>query len=209
MPDPLHPWGYAILLGFLAIGYLIGSIPFGLVFSRLFGLPDPRSYGSHNIGATNILRSGNKLAALLTLIGDSGKGWLITFLSLYFYGLDAAIATGFGAFMGHLHPIFLGFKGGKGVATFLGVHLAFSPTLVGPLSLVGWLLGAIISKRSSVGALTIAVLAPLTFWWFTYIQLSEVSAIMAAWMLWRHRDNIRRLYLGQEPKMNFQRSREN
>ena len=201
MPDPLHPMGLLILLGFLLTGYVVGSVPFGLVVSKLFGLPDPRSYGSKNIGATNILRSGNKIAALLTLIGDSAKGGVATALTFIFYGTDPALAMGFGAFVGHLHPVFLKFKGGKGVATFLGVILAMGPSLVGPLTLASWLLGAMITRRSSMGAVAAAVSAPVLFYVFGHVQLAEWSLVMALWLLWRHRENIKRLAAGTEPKI--------
>ncbi|HCJ61573.1 MAG: glycerol-3-phosphate 1-O-acyltransferase [SAR116 cluster bacterium] len=201
MPDPLHPMGFIILLGFLLTGYVVGSVPFGLVISRAFGLPDPRSYGSQNIGATNILRSGHKLAALFTLIGDSGKGGIATALTFYFYGTDPALAMGFGAFMGHLHPIFLRFKGGKGVATFLGVIVAMGPSLVGPLTLGFWLLGALATRRSSMGAVMAALAAPVLFYLFGHVQLAEWAMVMALWLLWRHRQNIGRLVQGTEPKI--------
>lgn len=193
------------------VAYLIGSIPFAVVVSRLFGLADPRAYGSGNPGATNVLRSGNKLAALLTLLGDAFKGWLAVWLCLAFgpaFGLgasDVAIA-GLSAFLGHLFPITLGFKGGKGVATALGVLLGFGWTIaVG--CIVIWLLVAFTTRYSSAAALAAAVAAPaVTHWLGAPGAYVAAAVVMAALLLWRHGANIKRLLAGTESRIGAKKS---
>jgi glycerol-3-phosphate acyltransferase PlsY len=193
-------------LGFAILAYLLGSIPFAMVTSKLFGLADPRSYGSGNPGATNVLRSGNKLAALLTLLGDVLKGWLAVFLVQQFgpaYGAqaqDAAIA-GFAAFFGHLHPIFLHFRGGKGVATAAGVLFGFSPWLgLGVLAV--WIGVVWFFRYSSLGAIAAAVTAPL----FALALLGAGDTLTAVFCIalllyWRHSENLQRIRAGTEPKV--------
>ncbi|MFC5299985.1 glycerol-3-phosphate 1-O-acyltransferase PlsY [Azospira restricta] len=182
--------------------YLLGSIPFAVVVSRLFGLADPRSYGSGNPGATNVLRSGNKAAAILTLLGDAAKGWLAVFLAAR-YGLSgAAVAlVALAVFFGHLFPVFLKFKGGKGVATAAGVLLALDWVL-GLAVLAVWLLTALFSRYSSLGALLAAASAPMlaAMMWGASGQMLAVG-VMAAALIGKHWGNLQRLLAGTEPKI--------
>ncbi|WP_079432813.1 glycerol-3-phosphate 1-O-acyltransferase PlsY [Zoogloea sp. LCSB751] len=190
----------------LVAAYLLGSIPFAVVVSRLFGMADPRTYGSGNPGATNVLRSGNKLAAALTLLGDAFKGWLAVTLAATFaaplgLGTPAVAAAGLAAFLGHVFPIFLRFKGGKGVATAAGVLLGASGWL--GLATAGvWLLVAFAFRYSSLAALSAALAAPLLS---VLLGLGHTWAIaiggMSALLIWRHKDNIKRLRAGQEGRI--------
>ena len=191
---------------FIVAAYLLGSISFAVVTSKLFGLADPRSYGSGNPGATNVLRSGKKAAAALTLIGDAAKGWLAVFLAIQFSPpgvmvtlLAASVALA--VFLGHLFPVFLRFKGGKGVATALGVLLAFDVWL-GLAGLATWLLVAAVFRLSSLAALGAAVATPV------YAGLMGLprewvlaSAIMSLLLVWRHTKNIQNLLAGKESKI--------
>lgn len=189
-----------VLVAFAA--YLIGSIPFAIVASRLFGLADPRSFGSGNPGATNVLRTGNKLAAALTLLGDAGKGWLAVGLAGHFVpSADALAIAGLAAFAGHLFPVFLRFRGGKGVATALGVIAGFSGGLA--LSVMGvWLAVAALSRYSSLAALCAAALAPLLALLFVpQMQIVATLTAMSALLFWRHAANIRRLLDGTEGRI--------
>lgn len=183
-------------------GYLLGSIPFAVVVSRVFGLADPRSHGSGNPGATNVLRTGNKLAAALTLLGDMLKGWLAVWLARRLGGDGLAIAAaGACAFLGHLFPLFLRFKGGKGVATALGVLAGFS----GPLASIAagaWLLTALLTRYSSLSALIAAVVAPIVSGFLIErIEVVTAVALMSALLILRHRSNIQRLFAGTEPRI--------
>lgn len=190
------------LLILLVAAYLLGSIPFAIVSSRLFGLEDPRRYGSGNPGATNVLRSGNKAAAALTLIGDCLKGWLAVWAAsrLGFDALGAALA-GIAAFLGHVFTIFLRFNGGKGVATALGV-LAGVDWRIALTSLVVWLLVAFGSRYSSAGALAAAIVAPLAAAVFLGVgPIVVVLAGMSAVLIWRHAANIKRLIAGTEGRI--------
>lgn len=186
--------------------YLMGSVPFAILSSRLFGLADPRSYGSGNPGATNVLRSGNKAAALFTLIGDGAKGWFAVWLVQYLvpnYGLDAqAIAVvAFCVFLGHLYPLFLGFKGGKGVATAAGVLLALHP-LLGLATLAIWLVVAFTLRYSSLAAITAAGLSPLvSLIWFAPLPIPAAITGLAVLLIWRHKENIARLKAGTESRI--------
>lgn len=183
--------------------YLIGSVPFAVVVSKAFGLSDPRHYGSGNPGATNVLRSGNKTAAALTLVGDAAKGLVAVWVMRQF-GSDAPLAValaGIAAFIGHVFPVFLGFKGGKGVATAVGVLGAFSGYLA-LAAAVTWLLIAVTTRYSSLAALVAAIAAPA----FAHVLVgqSEITAAclaMAAMLLWRHADNIKRLLAGTESRI--------
>ena len=180
--------------------YLLGSVPFGLVMARLFGLGDLRQIGSGNIGATNVLRTGNRLAAFLTLILDAGKGGIAVLIARALFAEDAAQLAGFAAFFGHCFPIFLGFKGGKGVATFLGTLLALNP-LLGLAACATWAVTAAVSRISSLSALAAAALAPLWAW-----LLSDPSTILLLFALGvliyiRHAQNIRRIARGEEPRI--------
>ncbi len=182
------------------IGYVLGSIPSGVVLARLFGLGDLRSIGSGNIGATNVLRTGNKVAAVLTLLLDAGKGALAVLLAAALIGPDAAQAAGLAAFLGHLFPVFIGFRGGKGVATFLGVTLAIAP-LVGIAACATWAAVAGYFRISSLAALGAAVLTPLWAWTWGAAEAIALLTAMGLLMLWTHRANIRRLISGTEPKI--------
>lgn len=182
--------------------YLLGSVPFAMLSSKLFGLADPRTYGSGNPGATNVLRSGNKKAALFTLLGDALKGWVAVFVAQQ-YGLsDGMIGlVALAVFLGHLYPVFLKFKGGKGVATAAGVLIALDPAL--GLAVLGtWLFVAFVSRYSSLAAVLAAVLAPV------YAALlhgaehpSIVVGIIAMALIGKHWQNIQRLLAGQESKI--------
>jgi len=190
----------------LAAAYLIGSVPFAVVVSRLFGMADPRSYGSGNPGATNVLRSGNKLAAILTLLGDGFKGWLAVFLAEQIaptagLGSIAAPTAALAAFLGHLFPIFLGFRGGKGVATAAGVLLGASGWL-GLATLAVWLGVAFTTRYSSLAALCASVAAPgLAFLLGLHAYWVLSSSVMSLLLIWRHKDNIKRLLAGQESRI--------
>ena len=192
----------AVVLG----GYLLGSVSFAVLVSRLFGLADPRSYGSGNPGATNVLRSGSKLAALVTLIGDAGKGALAAWLVLRFgpaWGLDedAAALTGLAAFVGHLYPLYHRFKGGKGVATFLGVVWVLSPWLGLGICIV-WLLVAVFFRYSSAASIASALVAPFGHLFFAGIDVMFLAlAAMAVLLVMRHRGNIAKLRAGTERKI--------
>ncbi|WP_153100961.1 glycerol-3-phosphate 1-O-acyltransferase PlsY [Paraburkholderia hayleyella] len=186
--------------------YLIGSVSFAVVVSAMMGLADPRSYGSQNPGATNVLRSGNRLAAVLTLLGDAFKGWLAVWLVGHFgprYGLDntAVAVAALAVFLGHLYPLFFRFKGGKGVATAAGVLLAIHPVL-GLATLLTWLIVAFFFRYSSLAALAAAVFAPL-FDGFLFGVNSVALAItlMSVLLIWRHRSNIAKLVAGQESRL--------
>lgn len=193
-------------LALLLAAYLLGSIPFAVVVSRLFGMADPRSYGSGNPGATNVLRSGNKLAAVLTLLGDGFKGWLAVFLALRFgpeLGLTASAASlaALAAFLGHLFPVFLGFKGGKGVATAAGVLLGASGWL-GLATLGVWLGIAFTTRYSSLAALCAAIASPgIAFLLGLAPEWILSISVMSGLLVWRHKDNIKRLLSGQESRI--------
>lgn len=188
-------------LVFVLPAYLLGSLPFAVIVSKAFGLADPRSFGSKNPGATNVLRSGNKLAALLTLFGDAAKGWLAMWLA-QLAGADAlgVAAAGLAAFLGHLFPVFLKFRGGKGVATALGVLAGFSGWLA--LACVGmWVAVAAITRYSSLAALAAAALAPLAAWQLVDQQTAQAVLVMSLLLVWRHKENIRKLMAGTESRI--------
>lgn len=183
----------------IVAAYLIGSIAFGILISKLFGLPDPRTVGSGNIGATNVARSGKKLPAILTLLGDAFKGWLPVWLALQSGMLMWVVAgVGLAVFFGHLFPIYHRFKGGKGVATALGIMLAIEPNLA-LAALVTWAIVFAISRYSSLAAIVAAVLSPLYAWillpYKDYVIMMFVIAVM---LVWRHRINIQKLLAGTE-----------
>ncbi|WP_066702466.1 glycerol-3-phosphate 1-O-acyltransferase PlsY [Celeribacter ethanolicus] len=190
-----------LMLIFTAIlAYLLGSIPFGIVMARLFGLGDLRKIGSGNIGATNVLRTGNKLAAFLTLLGDSGKGALAVVLARMLVGEPAAGIAGLFAMLGHLYPVFLRFKGGKGVATFLGTLLALSFP-AGLLACGTWLLVAVITRYSSLSALVAALMAPIYTAFFYPLYGALLVLVLTALIFYKHRENIARLKAGTETKI--------
>lgn len=185
----------------VALGaYLLGSIPFGLLITRAMGLGDLRAIGSGNIGATNVLRTGNKGAAAATLLLDGAKGAAAVLLARHFAGEGAALVAGGAAFLGHCFPVWLGFRGGKGVATFLGVLLALAP-VVGLISCATWLVVAKVTKISSLSALVAAALSPL---WLALIGPPRsvwLGLALAALVFARHHANIRRLIAGTEPRI--------
>lgn len=187
-----------ILVAVLA--YLLGSISFGFVMARLFGLGDLRQIGSGNPGATNVLRTGNKLAAFLTLVLDAGKGAIAVIVARLLLGETAAQVAGFAAFAGHCYPVFTRFLGGKGVATFLGTALALSWP-VGLISCALWIGTAALLRISSLSALVSAALTPVAAFALGRSDLSLLLALLAVLVFWRHRGNIVRLARGIEPKI--------
>ena len=202
MPDPIS-WEFAwpYLLGALAGGYLLGSIPFGLLLTRLAGMGDVRRIGSGNIGATNVLRTGRKDLAAATLLLDGGKGAAAALIGNYFFGPDVMLAAGFGAVLGHNFPIWLGLRGGKGVATSIGTLLGVAWPVGLGVCLV-WLLVAAVTRYSSLAALLASLAAPLMAWPLTQdLQIVEFSAALAVLLWLRHRENIGRLIRGQESKI--------
>ncbi|WP_439103444.1 glycerol-3-phosphate 1-O-acyltransferase PlsY [Celeribacter marinus] len=180
--------------------YLLGSIPFGIVMARLFGLGDLRAIGSGNIGATNVLRTGNKLAALLTLLGDSGKGAAAVLLARAIIGEEGAGIAALCAMLGHLYPVFLRFKGGKGVATFLGTLLALSFP-VGLLACATWLAVAVLTRYSSLSALVAALMAPIYTAWIYHLHGAIIVLALTGLIFVKHRENIARLRDGTETKI--------
>ena len=183
-----------------AFGYLLGSIPFGLILTRLSGGPDLRSIGSGNIGATNVLRTGNKKLAALTVLGDALKGTVAVLVVKHFAGPDAAFAAGFGAFLGHLFPVWIGFKGGKGVATYIGLLIG----LAWPGALIFcaiWFGVAYLSRYSSLAALVASALTPGALW-LLGMPAAAALFLLLSMLLWiMHRANIRRLLDGTEGKI--------
>lgn len=191
----------------LPLAYLLGSVPMAILIARVLRLPDPRTTGSRNPGATNVLRYGGKSAAALTLAGDVLKAVLAVGLARWL-DADPAIVAGCGllVFLGHLYPVFFGFKGGKGVATALGVWLVISPAVAG-LLLATWVAVAAVFRYSSLSALVAALAAPLYAWWLAPIDSYVVlSLLMSALLVWRHRTNILNLARGQESRIGASRS---
>jgi glycerol-3-phosphate acyltransferase PlsY len=195
---------------FIVVAYLIGSVSFAVIVSRAFRLPDPRTYGSGNPGATNVLRTGRKLAALLTLVGDGGKGWLAVFVAARYagdYGVDAigVSACAVAVFLGHLFPVFFGFRGGKGVSTAAGILLAIHPWL-GLVTFATWIIIAIFFRYSSLAAIVSAVFAPVYAFFMTLLGFELGSTlpaviVLAALLVWRHKTNIRNLGAGKERRI--------
>ena len=182
------------------IGYLLGSIPFGLILTRFAGTPDLRSIGSGNIGATNVLRTGRKGLAAATLICDMLKGTLAVLIAGYYGGPDAAMLAALGAFLGHLFPVWLRFKGGKGVAVYIGVLIGlFWPAAV--VFCVLWLAIAAISRYSSLAALVASVVTPIYLWWFGHLALALLFAVLTLLLFYMHRANIARLQAGTEGRI--------
>ena len=189
-----------ILIVALIIGYLLGSIPFGLLLTRLAGTQDLRSIGSGNIGATNVLRTGRKGLAAATLVGDMLKGTAAVIIAGYMDGPDAAMLAALGAFLGHLFPVWLNFKGGKGVAVYIGVLLG----LFWPAALVFcalWLTTAIVTRYSSLAAFVASVVTPIFLWWFGHLALAALFAVLTLLLFYMHRANIARLQAGTEGKI--------
>ena len=184
----------------LVAGYLLGSIPFGLVLTKFAGTQDLRSIGSGNIGATNVLRTGRKGLAAATLLCDMLKGTVAVILVGYYAGPDAAMLAALGAFLGHLFPVWLGFKGGKGVAVYIGVLIGlFWPAAV--LFCVLWLATAFASRYSSLAAFVASIITPIFLWWFGQPALAALFALLSLLMFYMHRENIRRLLAGTEGKI--------
>jgi glycerol-3-phosphate acyltransferase PlsY len=193
----------SILSFFLVIlAYLIGSVATAIVVSRLMGLPDPRTQGSGNPGATNVLRLGNKKAAVFTLLGDSIKGFFpIVLAKILDIPIEGLALVALAAFLGHLYPIFFGFRGGKGVATALGVLLGLTP-LLGLIAAVTWLLIFAFTRISAISALVTAVLMPFYTWWLaTALPITAAILSMVVLLIWRHRSNIRNLVVNQESRV--------
>jgi glycerol-3-phosphate acyltransferase PlsY len=186
-------------LGGLALGYALGSIPFGLIFTRFAGLGDVRAIGSGNIGATNVLRTGRKGLAAATLLGDALKGTAAVLIARNL-GEGPALAAGLGAFLGHLFPVWLGFKGGKGVATFIGVLLAFSPPALGIFAII-WLGLAFALKYSSLAALAASAATPVVLWALGAPAQALLFLLMGSLLWWKHAPNIRRLASGTEGRI--------
>ena len=201
----------------ILLGYLLGSLSFAVIISRIMGLSDPRTYGSKNPGATNVLRSGNRAAAALTLLLDAAKGWLAVMLADWLgrpYGLQegSMALTGLAAFVGHLYPVFFRFAGGKGVATALGVLLGINP-LLGLATAATWLLVAWLFRYSSLAALIAALMAPAYYvlgeglaWYINPRVLLALSA-MSVLLLYRHAENIGRLVRGTESRMGRKKTK--
>lgn len=198
--------------------YLIGSLSFAVIVSRLMGLNDPRSYGSKNPGATNVLRSGNKAAAALTLLLDGFKGWLPMALVMWFgrdYGMreGTLAAVGLAAFIGHLYPVFFGFQGGKGVATAAGVLFGVHWAL-GLATLATWVIVAFFSRYSSLAAIACAIFAPWYYligdrsFWYVDKMIALAIVAMSAFLIFRHRENINKLLKGTESKLGAKKKGE-
>ncbi len=211
--DPSNPlWPYLAVL----IAYLMGSLSFAIIVSRVMGLNDPRSYGSKNPGATNVLRSGNKLAAVVTLLLDGAKGWLAVALVSWYgkpYGMfEGTMAmAGLAAFLGHLFPVFFRFQGGKGVATALGVLLGLS-WILGLAAAASWVIVALFFRYSSLASLVAAVFAPVCYIfgdgvaWYLDKTVLLALVLMGMLLLWRHAPNINRLLKGTEPRLGTKKT---
>ena len=196
---------YQMLALAALFGYLLGSIPFGMVIARVMGLGNLREIGSGNIGATNVLRTGNKLAAALTVIFDIGKGAVPVLIARAYIGEDAAQIAGLAAFLGHLYPIWLRFRGGKGVATFMGVLLALYWPL-GLASLATWLFFVLVTRISSLGALGAAAMAPMWMLLMQHGEMLVLGAVFTIFIYVRHAANITRIRAGTEPKVGSKNS---
>ncbi|MFZ8879123.1 MAG: glycerol-3-phosphate 1-O-acyltransferase PlsY [Paracoccaceae bacterium] len=196
---------FTIMAQWGVIGYLLGSIPFGVLISGIMGLGDLRKIGSGNIGATNVLRTGNKFAAAATLILDGGKGVVAVLIAMTFAAPDAAQLAALAAFAGHCFPIWLQFKGGKGVATFLGILLAIAWP-VGVAACLTWLVTAFALRISSLSALVAALLAPIWAAILGFPTISGLATALALLIFYRHGPNISRIVAGTEPKIGASKS---
>lgn len=203
MPDPLGDFSYRWPFYAAAlVGYLLGSIPFGLIFTRLAGQGDIRALGSGNIGATNVLRTTNKTLALLTLLFDAAKGGVPVALMQHYLTQDFAVLVGGGALVGHVFPLWLRFRGGKGVATGLGILLAISWP-VGVLALATWLIVAVLFRFASVAALAAFAAAPVCAWFLADLQRTEFAVVLAVLVFVRHFSNMRDLLRGEETHISL------
>lgn len=200
IPFAQHALPYFVVA--FTLGYLCGSVPFGLLVARMLGLGDIRQIGSGNIGTSNVLRSGNKLAALLTLLLDAAKGWLPAFAALELWGPLTAAIAGLGAVVGHCFPVWLRFRGGKGVATALGVLLAWH-WMIAAYGLAVWLVVAAIWRMTSLAALVTCVAVPALLWWFREFEYFAPGVILALIIVIRHTTNIQALLSGTERKINL------
>jgi glycerol-3-phosphate acyltransferase PlsY len=190
----------AFLLVAFVIGYLFGSIPFGLILTKLAGTQDLRSIGSGNIGATNVLRTGNKGLAAATLIGDMLKGTAAVVVAGMLWGPEAAMIAGLGAFLGHVFPVWLKFSGGKGIATYIGVLLGLFWPAAAMFGAI-WLAVAFSTRYSSLAALVAAFATPIFLWLFGHLALASLFAVLTLLSFWTHRENIKRLQAGTEGKI--------
>ncbi|WP_417688935.1 glycerol-3-phosphate 1-O-acyltransferase PlsY [Roseibium sp.] len=201
MPEPISwamAWPYYLLA--LAAGYVLGSIPFGLIITRLGGMGDVRKIGSGNIGATNVLRTGNKKLAALTLACDALKGTIAVLVMNHLYGFEMALIAGLGAFLGHLFPVWLKFKGGKGVATYIGILLGLN----WPFALLFcaiWLAIAFTFRYSSLSAFVASLVTPTVIFFTGQTQMAEMFFLLTLMLLAKHHENIRRLLNGEETKI--------
>jgi len=189
-----------VLLAAFAFGYLAGSIPFGILISKILGLGDLRKVGSGNIGATNVLRTGNKLAAFLTLLFDFSKGICAVLIVRQYFGEDAVQVSAFSALAGHCFPIWLKFRGGKGVATFLGATIALS-FIVGIICCFVWLFVAVVRKMSSLASLTSSASAPIAAIFLDQPNTIILLTLLVGIVFFRHKQNINRIIKGVEPKI--------
>ncbi len=189
-----------LALAALAIGYLLGSIPFGLVLTRMAGLGDVRSIGSGSIGATNVLRTGSKKLAVATMLLDALKGTLAAFVCTRLFGAEAGLLAGFAAFIGHIFSVWIGFRGGKGVATYIGILLALAPVMV-LLFAVVWLTCAFLSRYSSLSALVATLVIPVALWIVGPDKIAAAMTLMSLICWWKHKANIARLTAGTESKI--------
>ena len=200
----IAPLPVTAALAALVLGYLLGTIPFGLLFAYLSGAGDVRKIGSGNIGATNVLRTGNKWAAAATLLCDGAKGAAAVLLARHFLAPGAEIFAALAAVLGHLFPVWLGFKGGKGVATFLGIAIAlYWPA--GLLAAATWLAAALVWRISSLSALIAIALSPVYFFAFGQRDYVPLAVMLAALIFFMHRNNIRRLLRGEEPRIGMKK----
>jgi acyl phosphate:glycerol-3-phosphate acyltransferase len=202
---PIIDSSLAVLSLWAVLGYLIGSVAFGLLLARAMNLGDLRTIGSGNIGATNVLRTGNKTAAALTLVLDGAKGAVAVLLARFFAGEDAAQVAGLAAMIGHCYPIWLKFKGGKGVATFLGVILALAWP-AGLACCLAWLIGALVTRISSMGAIAAASTSTIFLVILGYGSAFILGIILTLLIFWRHRENIKRIRAGTEPKIGAKKA---
>jgi glycerol-3-phosphate acyltransferase PlsY len=200
--DTLTTWNIGAFPAIICavVGYLSGSVPYGLILTRMAGLGDVRSIGSGNIGATNVLRTGNKSLAAATLILDALKGTVPALLALHFLGVEGGVIAGLFAFLGHIFPVWLGFKGGKGVATYIGVTFGLDWRM-GVLFLLVWIATAAITRYSSLSALVATIVIPIVEWVVDDHKIAVLAAIMSVIAWGKHRANIQRLLSGTESKI--------